>query len=466
MYPQITMMRAANNHDENKITMIPSIDTVHKTRKGENITIHKDIIVNMSDLPRKVVADSCAEPIKQAVQPHPEEYDEVDGCLAGPYANKRIDKATAFHQRQQHINQDNSDTLLDSGLGESYVSPPNSTELYTPQQTSYNSGDLSSRLQNIHLNQREQTNQVTDDLTAAQTETFFDENLPTNLPNANVTCHLIEPAKDNVSVPHVVFEVPQISQKQRNIYSQDGDWDTQLHIAIAQGLTRITYEMIEETPSFEYINIRNKLGQSHLIVAALTKQPDVVRKLLSWGADPGLVDRNGNSPLHHACEVQDLRTVYQLTNPLTLKETEMVPYNFPKYEMDVNTRNYEGYTPVHIASSVNCISIVEYLAAVGANMNAPDGKSGRTALHHAVEAGNFEMCMTLLKGGAFVDSKAYDGSTPLKLAYAVKHPQIIDLLIQRGANKEYAMYESDSQSDDDEMDGSYDDFQMAGQPLN
>ena len=47
-----------------------------------------------------------------------------------------------------------------------------------------------------------------------------------------------------------------------------------------------------------------------------------------------------------------------------------------------------GYTPLILAVIGGHLSCVKMLVAVGAQVGQPDGKSGRTALHHAVEADN------------------------------------------------------------------------------
>ena len=47
-----------------------------------------------------------------------------------------------------------------------------------------------------------------------------------------------------------------------------------------------------------------------------------------------------------------------------------------------------GYSPMHLAVQSGHLAVVKLLVAAKADVNQPDGRSGRVALHHAVEAAN------------------------------------------------------------------------------
>ena len=55
-----------------------------------------------------------------------------------------------------------------------------------------------------------------------------------------------------------------------------------------------------------------------------------------------------------------------------------------------------GYTPMHLAVLNEHFSCVKELREAGANVDAPDGRSGCTALHHAVEANDHAIAGYLL----------------------------------------------------------------------
>ena len=66
----------------------------------------------------------------------------------------------------------------------------------------------------------------------------------------------------------------------------------------------------------------------------------------------------------------------------------------------------------------------------GANVDAVDYQ-GFTPLHIASKAGNEEICTLLLEGNASPNIKGHRSKTPLHKA---KHPKIVQLLVQNGAN--------------------------------
>lgn len=55
-----------------------------------------------------------------------------------------------------------------------------------------------------------------------------------------------------------------------------------------------------------------------------------------------------------------------------------------------------GYTPVHLAAQSGNVDMLKILVHGCANVDVPDGKSGRTALHHAVELDDLPVAGYLL----------------------------------------------------------------------
>ncbi|MDA7625073.1 ankyrin repeat domain-containing protein, partial [bacterium] len=84
---------------------------------------------------------------------------------------------------------------------------------------------------------------------------------------------------------------------------------------------------------------------------------------------------------------------------------------------DVNSKDWHGYTPLHIAAARNSpIEIAELLIANGADVNAKDNY-GETPLHSAVSEGHKEIAKLLVAAGADVNVKGgWGGDTPLDLA--------------------------------------------------
>ncbi len=82
---------------------------------------------------------------------------------------------------------------------------------------------------------------------------------------------------------------------------------------------------------------------------------------------------------------------------------------------DIHTRNYCGWTPLHVAAQEGRTAIVRFLLEKGAGVDMVDDY-GRTPLQYAVHA-NLDIVKLLVESGADVNSKDQDGETPLGSAY-------------------------------------------------
>lgn len=67
-----------------------------------------------------------------------------------------------------------------------------------------------------------------------------------------------------------------------------------------------------------------------------------------------------------------------------------------------------GLTAIHLAVMANSVSCLRQLIAGGADVNAQEQKSGRTALHLAVEQGNVSLAGCLLLEVSSVEAKTFD----------------------------------------------------------
>lgn len=109
---------------------------------------------------------------------------------------------------------------------------------------------------------------------------------------------------------------------------------------------------------------------------------------------------------------------------------------------DVNTRDIFGQTPLHFAAFFGYGTVVEFLISKGADINAKD-ENGWTSLHLTVKYGHRSVAEHLLSKGADVNARTERktegwkgiaaGTTPLDLANLFKQPEIIGLLLSRGA---------------------------------
>lgn len=241
------------------------------------------------------------------------------------------------------------------------------------------------------------------------------------------------------------------------LFEGDNDGDNKLHISILQGDSTLTNLLISLAPDYTWLNLSNLLRQTPLHLAVLTKQSAIVRRLLCAGAEATAQDRDGNTALHIACREGYEDIVRQLLRPVTYQETRENTYDIPfqRLPQDMNVRNYEGETCLHIAVRHGHTSIVNLLLDVGADINVGDGKSGRTALHIASELNNVDLVKLILyRSDAKVDARNYAGLTPVQLAYGRGHKDSVNVICRHmGVFCEVSLSDSSEADDcsDEEM---------------
>ncbi|XP_041037747.1 NF-kappa-B inhibitor epsilon-like [Carcharodon carcharias] len=215
--------------------------------------------------------------------------------------------------------------------------------------------------------------------------------------------------------------------------SEEGD--TFLHLCIIHEVEALALAFIGHC-TLEYLNWQNDLLQTPLHLAMYTRQANIVRQLVLKGADTELQDRNGNTPLHLACQYSLEECVQALTKPVTAEERALLGCEaFNVLEPpNLERHNWQGLTCLHLAVLYRNDAMVEHLLASGARVNTQEMTSGRTALHLAVELGEPGLVSRLLQGGSDVDAPMYNGCTPLHLAVGRLDAGIAAALCQAGAN--------------------------------
>ncbi|KAL4230518.1 hypothetical protein ACF0H5_010900 [Mactra antiquata] len=219
-------------------------------------------------------------------------------------------------------------------------------------------------------------------------------------------------------------------------YRKDKDGDTLLHLAIIHVQTVLSFNLIDLAPSPKFISMKNYMLQSPLHLAVLLNLPRVVRRLIVAGAEIDSRNKQGNTPLHLACRDGHIEIVRHLLEPVRYQEIKQNKYEIPyqKIPQDLFTRSYEGLTVLHLAAMNKHLDIVELLTEKEINLNLQEGKAGRTILHWACNQGDIKLVRLLLRHRSCnINARAYDGSTPFDLARDGGHDLVCMTLAAAGA---------------------------------
>ncbi|XP_075153793.1 NF-kappa-B inhibitor cactus [Haematobia irritans] len=230
-------------------------------------------------------------------------------------------------------------------------------------------------------------------------------------------------------------------------YQQNDDGDTPLHLACISGYVDVVAALIRMAPHPCLFNIQNDEAQTPLHLATLTAQPKIIRMLLIAGAEPTVRDRHGNTALHLACMSGEEQCVRALTMSIGASEVNEAhrqyghrsnDNSYVKYAhlpSDLEIRNYDGERCVHLAAQAGYIDILRILVLYGADINAREGKSGRTPLHIAIECCNEDLANFLLDEcqKLNLETATYAGLTAYQVACVLNKSEMQDILEKRGA---------------------------------
>jgi len=157
---------------------------------------------------------------------------------------------------------------------------------------------------------------------------------------------------------------------------------------------------------------------TRLVQAAKAGNSAAAIALIQKRIDPNVAEPDGTTALHWAVRSNDLSLVDRLI----------------KAGAKANTENRYGVTPIFLACQNASGAVVERLIAAGVNANTT-GPEGETALHTCAHSGNVDAAKVLLAHGASINAgDSWRGQTPLMWAAAQRHPQMITVLVEAGAD--------------------------------
>ncbi len=258
---------------------------------------------------------------------------------------------------------------------------------------------------------------------------------------------------------HIAFDrqnywvVQLLVERGADVNMRDQKGDTPLHMVEPRvydsmgPLEAIRHKTIELLVSKGAdIGARNNRGQTplHLYVNRYRGCfEETIDLCISKGADVNAKDNDGYTPLDYVVDKEDYVLVEALRNhggkrgdPLRAQMLEAAEKgNLPLVRellakgADINAKNTNGYTALHMAVSKSHKDIVEFLIAKGADVNARS-RSGSTPLHLAKRE---DIAKILLASGVEIDPRDSAGYTPLLRAAKYRTKEVVEALLEAGA---------------------------------
>ncbi|XP_023318093.1 serine/threonine-protein phosphatase 6 regulatory ankyrin repeat subunit A-like [Trichogramma pretiosum] len=227
----------------------------------------------------------------------------------------------------------------------------------------------------------------------------------------------------------------------------DNDGSTALHtICMADddnGWAKMLFAISEEKNRQVQIDARGMCDFTPLHHALVKVELRAVAELLlRKGAATNLVDWEGSTPLHTVCKYADDDYCVRMLIELSNEENKPI---------EVDARDKLGRTPLHLALAKGNGQVVKYLLKLGADPNLAD-ENGFSPLH-VVSKDRYDDAKLLelfcdaskeVDRPLQIDVQDKNGRTPLQWAVANLFLNVLDVLLEQGADLSSFVFPSKS----------------------
>ncbi|CAB0042724.1 unnamed protein product [Trichogramma brassicae] len=214
---------------------------------------------------------------------------------------------------------------------------------------------------------------------------------------------------------------------------------THFHVACKYGCKDVVQQFLDLGQVGPNLLVR-EIDDSPLLLALNWQHKEVAKLLLRRGADSNLPNRNGLTPLHVTCQTNDDGGLMQFFFNINDELNKLV---------QVNVRDKFGNTPLNFAIFYGYEKKIELLLRRGADSNLRNAE-GSTALHIICHRSNnydlaklfFEINKELDRSVQLDVADNY-GRTPLQLAVFYLRLDMVDFLINNGADLSNFVFPAD-----------------------
>ncbi|XP_072889883.1 histone-lysine N-methyltransferase EHMT2-like isoform X2 [Hemitrygon akajei] len=201
-----------------------------------------------------------------------------------------------------------------------------------------------------------------------------------------------------------------------------------LHAAAQKGYLEICHILLQ---AGAIVDVCDKLQRTPLMEAIMNNHYEVVKLLAKHGASVFHKELDASSCLHHAAKNGSI---------------QMVQFLLATGQVDLNTQDSGGWTPVIWAAEHKHIEIIKLLLDRGASVALKDNEEN-ICLHWAAFAGSSDIAEVLLNARCDLQAVNMHGDTPLHIAARENFYDCVILFLSRGADIEVKNREGDSPLD-------------------